>query len=210
MEGMADRETAVTVSGSSALQVERRWLQPGWWGLAAQRQALLELGVTEDRIYTDHGLTGTTRARPGLHQALAAVRQGDILVVPKLYRLAGSVPDARAIAVKGVEGQGKCPVKCSAKMSLDYVAMVPDVGDMGTVRERRFGGPPAPRYFLMVDLWIPNSRSIARNDMPLRLAFWTAFHRSFWRKVGLRGATVSGGTAAGSPSVTPTSSASGS
>ena len=32
---------------------------------AAQRQALLELGVAEDRIYTDHGLTGATRARPG-------------------------------------------------------------------------------------------------------------------------------------------------
>ena len=38
--------------------------------LAAQRQALLELGVAEDRIYTDHGLTGTTRARAGLDQAL--------------------------------------------------------------------------------------------------------------------------------------------
>ena len=66
--------------------------------LAAQRQALLELGVVEDRIYTDHGLTGTTRARPGLDQALAAVREGDTLVVPKLDRLARSVPDARAIA----------------------------------------------------------------------------------------------------------------
>ena len=33
--------------------------------LAAQGQALLELGVAEDRIYTDHGLTGTTRPRPG-------------------------------------------------------------------------------------------------------------------------------------------------
>ena len=65
---------------------------------AAQRQALLELGVVEDRIYTDHGLTGTTRARPGLDQALAAVREGDTLVVPKLDRLARSVPDARAIA----------------------------------------------------------------------------------------------------------------
>ena len=65
---------------------------------AAQRQALLELGVAEDRIYTDHGLTGTTRARPGLDQALAAVREGDTLVVPKLDRLARSVPDARAIA----------------------------------------------------------------------------------------------------------------
>ena len=66
--------------------------------LEAQRQALLELGVAEDRIYTDHGLTGTTRARPGLDQALAAVREGDTLVVPKLDRLARSVPDARAIA----------------------------------------------------------------------------------------------------------------
>ncbi len=66
--------------------------------LDAQRQALLELGVDEDRIYTDHGLTGATRARPGLDQALAAVRQGDTLVVPKLDRLARSVPNARAIA----------------------------------------------------------------------------------------------------------------
>ena len=66
--------------------------------LAAQRQALLEFGVTQDRIYTDHGLTGTSRARPGLDQALAAVRQGDTLVVPKLDRLARSVPDACAIA----------------------------------------------------------------------------------------------------------------
>ena len=66
--------------------------------LAAQRQERLELGVAEDRSYTDHGLTGTTRARPGLDQALAAVREGDTLVVPKLDRLARSVPDARAIA----------------------------------------------------------------------------------------------------------------
>ena len=46
----------------------------------------------------DRGLTGTTRARPGLDQALAAVRAGDTLVVPKLDRLARSVPDARQIA----------------------------------------------------------------------------------------------------------------
>ena len=46
----------------------------------------------------DHGLTGTNRERPGLAQALAAVREGDTLVVPKLARLARSVPDARAIA----------------------------------------------------------------------------------------------------------------
>ena len=66
--------------------------------LAAQRAALERLGVAADRIYTDHGLTGTSRARPGLAQALAAVRAGDTLVVPKLDRLARSVPDARSIA----------------------------------------------------------------------------------------------------------------
>lgn len=65
--------------------------------LTAQRQRLAELGVSGERIYLDHGLTGTTRARPGLDQALAAVREGDTLVVPKLDRLARSVPDARAI-----------------------------------------------------------------------------------------------------------------
>ncbi len=66
--------------------------------LAAQKAALTELGVSPDRIYTDHGLTGTNRSRPGLDQALAAVRTGDTLVVPKLDRLARSVPDARSIA----------------------------------------------------------------------------------------------------------------
>ena len=65
--------------------------------LTAQREALLKLGVAPDRIYTDRGFTGTNRARPGLDQALAAVRGGDTLVVPKLDRLARSVPDARAI-----------------------------------------------------------------------------------------------------------------
>ena len=65
--------------------------------LTAQREILTGLGVAEDRIYLDKGLTGTNRARPGLDQALAAVRAGDTLVVPKLDRLARSVPDARDI-----------------------------------------------------------------------------------------------------------------
>ncbi|GEL54820.1 DNA invertase [Asaia bogorensis NBRC 16594] len=77
--------------------------------LEAQREALLKLGVAADRIYTDKGFTGTTRTRPGLDQALAAVRRGDTFVVPKLDRLARSVPDARSIgddlAAKGVRLQ---------------------------------------------------------------------------------------------------------
>ena len=45
--------------------------------LTAQRDRLHELGVAEERVYLDHGLTGTNRKRPGLDQALAAVRAGD-------------------------------------------------------------------------------------------------------------------------------------
>jgi DNA invertase Pin-like site-specific DNA recombinase len=65
--------------------------------LTAQQEILASLGVSAERIYLDKGLTGTNRARPGLDQALAAVRAGDTLVVPKLDRLARSVPDARDI-----------------------------------------------------------------------------------------------------------------
>ena len=51
-----------------------------------------------ERIYVDHGLTGTNRDRSGLCQALAACRAGDTLVVTRLGRLARSLPGARAIA----------------------------------------------------------------------------------------------------------------
>lgn len=66
--------------------------------LTAQLETLVKLGVSPDRVYLDKGLTGSNRQRPGLDQALAAVRSGDTLVVPKLDRLARSVPDARQIA----------------------------------------------------------------------------------------------------------------
>ena len=66
--------------------------------LTAQKETLASLGVPRERVYLDHGLTGASRARPGLDQALAAVRTGDTLVVPKLDRLARSIPDARDIA----------------------------------------------------------------------------------------------------------------
>jgi DNA invertase Pin-like site-specific DNA recombinase len=65
--------------------------------LTAQREALAGMGVAADRVYVDHGLTGTNRERPGLREALAACRSGDTLVVMKLDRLARSVPDARDI-----------------------------------------------------------------------------------------------------------------
>ncbi len=98
--------------------------------LTAQRQRLAELGVPADRTYLDHGLTGTDRKRPGLDQALAAVREGDTLVVPKLDRLARSVPDARAIgddlAARGIKlslgGQVYDPTDPMGKMFFNILA----------------------------------------------------------------------------------------
>jgi len=68
--------------------------------LTAQRDALTALGVAPERIYVDHGLTGTNRARPGLREAMAACRADDVLVVTKLDRLARSLPDARDIVAE--------------------------------------------------------------------------------------------------------------
>jgi len=62
--------------------------------LTVQQEALVKLGVSLDRICIDKGLTGSNRQRPSLDQALAAVRHCDTFVVPKLDRLARSVPDA--------------------------------------------------------------------------------------------------------------------
>ncbi|MCA0346006.1 MAG: recombinase family protein [Actinobacteria bacterium] len=65
--------------------------------LTAQKSALLALGVPSEKTFTDQGLTGTNRARPGLSEALAACRAGDTLVVTKLDRLARSLRDAKDI-----------------------------------------------------------------------------------------------------------------
>lgn len=62
-----------------------------------QRDFLLAAGVDEDRIYSDVGFTGKNAQREGLRQALAAVRDGDTLVVPKMDRLARNVEDTLQI-----------------------------------------------------------------------------------------------------------------
>ncbi len=64
--------------------------------LAAQQRWLEEHGA--EVVYVDHGFSGKDRNRPGLDQALAAVRHGDTLLVPRLDRLARSVIDAHEIA----------------------------------------------------------------------------------------------------------------
>lgn len=66
--------------------------------LRAQKNQLRALGITDDRIYVDHGYTGRNRTRPGLDKAFAACRDGDTLVVTKLDRLGRSISDVSSIA----------------------------------------------------------------------------------------------------------------
>ena len=100
--------------------------------LTAQRDGLLRLGVDDVNIYVDHGMTGANRARPGLREALAAVRAGDTLVVTKLDRLARSLRDAREIAdeltAKGVAlslgGSRYDPTDPVGRLLFNVLAMV--------------------------------------------------------------------------------------
>ena len=56
-------------------------------------------------------------------------------------------------------------------MSPGQAALVSDDDLVGPARDRRAGGPCASRYFLMLALWIPNSRSITRNGSRLNRVF---------------------------------------
>ena len=113
--------------------------------LTAQRDGLLRLGVQTERIYVDHGLTGTNRERPGLREALAACRSGDTLVVTKLDRLARSLPDARAIADElttreislSLGGSVYDPTDAVGRLLFNVLAMVAEFSVIWTRRDGR-------------------------------------------------------------------------
>ncbi len=100
--------------------------------LTAQRDALLALGVEPDRVYVDHGFSGSNTNRPGLREALAACRAGDTFTVTKLDRLARSVRDAHEIvdglAARGVKlsigGSIYDPTDPMGKLLFNVLAMV--------------------------------------------------------------------------------------
>jgi hypothetical protein len=83
--------------------------------LAAQRRILHELGVSDDRLYLDHGLTGTNRARPGLEQALAAVREGDTLT----WRAEQHAADSRDACGLHLARRRRAGARASADGGLD-------------------------------------------------------------------------------------------
>jgi DNA invertase Pin-like site-specific DNA recombinase len=100
--------------------------------LTVQRDALAAFGVAPERIYVDHGLTGTNRDRSGLREALAACRAGDVLVVTKLDRLARSLPDARDIVAEltarevklSLDGSVHDPTDPVGRLLFNVLAMV--------------------------------------------------------------------------------------
>lgn len=56
--------------------------------LELQSKAFRDAGI--DKVFSDHGVSGTLASRPELDKALAYVREGDVLVVWKLDRLGRS------------------------------------------------------------------------------------------------------------------------
>ncbi len=96
------------------------------------------------RHNVDYGLTGTNRDRPGLRTALAVCREGDTLVVTKLDRLAGSLPDAREIIddltkrhVKlSLGGSLHDPTAPVGRLLFNVLAMVAEFSDLIRLRTR--------------------------------------------------------------------------
>lgn len=97
-----------------------------------QRQFLLSEGVHESRIYTDAGFSGKTLSRVGLQTVLAAVREGDKVIVPKLDRFARNAEETlrelRKLTARGVAFQfGKTvydPTDPFSKLFLTFLAAI--------------------------------------------------------------------------------------
>lgn len=100
--------------------------------LELQRTFLLSEGVHESRIFTDFGFSGKQLDRSGLQTVLAAVREGDKIIVPKLDRFARNAEETlrelRELTVRGVVFQfGKTvydPVDPFSKLFLTFLAAI--------------------------------------------------------------------------------------
>ena len=63
-----------------------------------QEVDLLSAGVRRDDLYVDHGVSGARASRPSFDRALAALHDGDTLVVTTLDRLGRSTIDMLGFA----------------------------------------------------------------------------------------------------------------
>ena len=60
--------------------------------LTAHHDGHTVVGIPANPAYVYQGMTGRTRERPGLRDALAGIQTSDTLVVPKLERVARALP----------------------------------------------------------------------------------------------------------------------
>lgn len=70
-----------------------------------QETDILAAGVRRDDLYTDRGVSGAKATRAGLDQALAALQEGDTLVVATLDRLGRSTQNMLNLATD-LKGRG--------------------------------------------------------------------------------------------------------
>ena len=100
--------------------------------LELQRAFLTGEGVPDERQFFDRGFTGKTLDRSGLQTVLAAVREGDKVIVPKMDRFARNAEDTlrelRVLSERGVAFQfGKTvydPGDPFSKLFLTFLAAI--------------------------------------------------------------------------------------
>ena len=73
----------------------------------ADRQVsdLLAAGVRRDDVYTDHGVSGGRASRPAFDKAVAALEEGDTLVITTMDRLGRSTQNMLVFA-EALRGRG--------------------------------------------------------------------------------------------------------
>lgn len=63
------------------------------YSLQAQRDVLIQSGVSEANIFEDAGVSGAKRSRPALNEMLSKLRPDDEVIVPALSRLGRNLTD---------------------------------------------------------------------------------------------------------------------
>ena len=89
-------------------------------GLATQRRTLNEHGLRDDRIYTDV-TSGKSMRRPAWQQLRGILRPGDVVVVPRIDRLARNLSEGLR-AVQELHEQG-IHIRALAEWERDSIEM---------------------------------------------------------------------------------------
>lgn len=126
----------------------------GSQSLDLQKDALVEAGVDEKQIYSDHA-SGKKDDRPGLEACLKALREGDVLVIWKLDRMGRSLNhlvktttllSERGVGLKVLTGQGAQidTTTAAGRLSFGIFAALAEF-ESELIRERTMAGLQAAR-----------------------------------------------------------------